>query len=57
MPRKPIKITVEIVNQPTQETKDMWNRMLVDNYLKQIEEQGKDPYKELDMLEKAIKRI
>ena len=57
MPKKPIKMVVEMVNQPTKETIDAWNRMLVDNYLKQIEEQGKDPYKELDMLEKAIKRI
>ncbi len=54
MPRKPIEITVEIINQPSQEMKDDWNRKLIENYLNMMNEKGYDGYTALTMLEKAV---
>lgn len=54
MPRKPIEMRIEAINQPSQEMKDSWNRKLIDNYLNAMKEKGCDGYTALTMLEEAI---
>lgn len=54
MPRKPIEITVEVINQPSQEMKDNWNRQLIENYLNRMTAKGYDGCMALTMLEKAV---
>lgn len=54
MPRKPIEMTIELKNTPTQELKDSWNNMLVERFLKAMNDKGYDNYTALDLLEKAI---
>ena len=57
MPKKPIEIRVEAINQPSQEAKDAWNRRIIENYLNMMKDRGYDGHTALTMLEKSVNKF